>query len=167
MNIRIGHGYDVHRFSDEISPGARQVIALGGIEVPCEYSLLAHSDGDLLIHALCDAILGGLGAGDIGKHFPDTDEKYHNIDSTELLQQVIVMATLDNWQLVNADITVVAQAPRLAPYIDSMKDRLSDLMVVDRSCVNIKATTTEGLGFTGRKEGIACYAVVLLGKPDS
>ncbi len=163
MSIRIGHGYDVHRFSDEISVEGNSFIILGGIKIPHDRCLLAHSDGDVVIHALCDAILGALGAGDIGNHFPDTDERYSGINSAELLSLVMDMAEQDSWQLVNADVTVVAQAPKLSPYVDAMRENLSTLISVTKSCMNIKATTSEGLGFTGRHEGIATYAVVLLG----
>lgn len=164
MNIRIGHGYDVHRFSDEVSAENNSFLILAGIKIPHDRSLLAHSDGDVVTHALCDAILGALGSGDIGSHFPDTDERYRNIDSTELLRQVVDMTKNEGWQLINADMTVVAQTPKLSPYRDAMRERLSKLIFVDKTCMNIKATTTEGLGFAGRQEGIATYAVVLLGK---
>lgn len=163
-NLRIGHGYDVHKFSDEGSDSDNLKLRLGGVDIPYNRRLLAHSDGDVVIHSLCDAILGALGAGDIGKLFPDTDDRYKNIDSTELLEQVVALAQQNCWQLINVDMTVVAQAPKLAPFIDDMRDRLAGLLLVEKSAVNVKATTSEGLGFTGRLEGIASYAVALLGK---
>lgn len=162
MNIRIGHGYDVHKFSDDISAESNSHITLGGIKIPHERSLLAHSDGDVVIHALCDAILGGLGAGDIGSHFPDTDERYRNINSGELLRQVMALANESGWHLVNADITIVAQAPKLSPYREEMRKNLAKMVSVEESCMNIKATTSEGLGFAGRQEGVATYASILL-----
>jgi len=163
MNIRIGHGYDVHRFSAEVSAESNCYIVLGGTKIPHDRRLLAHSDGDVVIHALCDAILGGMGTGDIGSHFPDTDERYRNIDSGDLLSKVVEMARQNGLELINADITVVAQAPKLSPYRDAMREKLSNLISVDKTCINIKATTSEGLGFAGRQEGIATYAVILLG----
>jgi 2-C-methyl-D-erythritol 2,4-cyclodiphosphate synthase len=159
-SMRIGHGYDAHRF-DEGSV-ARPLI-LGAVTIPYERSLLAHSDGDLVVHALCDALLGAIGAGDIGQHFPDNDARYRGIDSTILLKQVMDMLVRDGWQVVNADMTIVAQAPKLAPYIPAMRTALAALLGTATHQVNIKATTTEGMGFVGRKEGIASYAVVLLG----
>lgn len=162
-DLRIGHGYDVHRFCDSFSPELAKPLVLAGVTVACERWLVAHSDGDVVIHALCDAMLGAIGAGDIGQHFPDTDAQYRDIDSAQLLQQVMAMAGKANWQVINADLTVVAQEPRLAAYIPAMRERLAKILQVSTDRLNIKATTTEGLGFVGRKEGIASYAVVLLG----
>ncbi|MDT8399792.1 MAG: 2-C-methyl-D-erythritol 2,4-cyclodiphosphate synthase [Pseudomonadales bacterium] len=169
MSFRIGSGYDVHRFSDvESSNGS---IRLAGIDIPYPFPLLAHSDGDVLIHALCDALLGSLALGDIGKHFPDTDARYRNISSMFLLQEVYALVGKAGWRLVNADMTVVAQMPRLAPYIDAMRRSLAGALTLAPELVSIKATTTEGLGFAGRKEGIAVYATVLVtrlaGQDDS
>jgi len=164
MDFRIGHGFDVHRFADSGDEQAAAGLILGGVQVPYERTLLAHSDGDVVIHALCDAILGAIGAGDIGQHFPDHDPRYANVDGSQLLNQVLEKARNSGWRPVNADLTVVAQAPKLAPHIPAMRDRLAKLLEVDRSCLNIKATTTEGLGFVGRREGIASHAVILLSK---
>ena len=155
-NIRIGHGYDVHRFCQGSG------IVLGGVRIPHGAGLKAHSDGDVLIHALCDAILGALGLGDIGRHFPDTDPANEDIDSRILLQCVVALAGQQGYRLGNADVTVVAQAPKLAPHIDTMRAILAGDLQADVEVVNVKATTTEGLGFAGREEGIAAHAVVLL-----
>ena len=154
--MRIGHGYDVHRFG----PGDK--LMLGGVEIPFEQSFVAHSDGDVLIHALCDALLGAAGLGDIGTHFPDSDQRYLNIDSRQLLCQVTSLLLENGYTLINADITIVAQAPKMAPYIEAMINNLAADTGVDRQQINIKATTTEGLGFSGREEGIEVYAVVLI-----
>lgn len=160
MQIRVGNGYDVHRFADQAkSDGA---IVLGGVSIPHSHTLLAHSDGDVLVHALCDALLGALALGDIGQHFPDTDARYRNISSLELLAHVCSLIDEQGWQLGNADMTVVAQAPKLAPHTSAMRNTLAQVCKVLVDCISIKATTTEGLGFTGRQEGIACYASVLL-----
>ena len=154
--MRIGHGYDVHRF------GPGHALVLGGVTIPHEHGLVAHSDGDVLIHAVCDALLGALGEGDIGRHFPDTDPANAGIDSRLLLRRVVELMHRAGWVLGNLDATVVAQAPRMAPYIDAMRDNLAADLAVTVSQVNVKATTTETLGFTGRREGIAVHAVVLL-----
>lgn len=156
MRMRIGQGYDAHRFET----GPRLV--LGGVEVPHDQGLKAHSDGDVLIHALCDALLGAAGLGDIGGHFPDSDPAYAGIDSRALLRQVIERLQVEGFAPANADMTIVAQRPRLAPYIDAMRDCLAADLQIERQRVNIKATTTEGMGFTGRGEGIAAMAAVLL-----
>ncbi len=156
MSMRIGQGFDVHAFAE-----GRNLI-IGGIEIEHHLGLAGHSDADVLIHALCDAMLGAAGLGDIGKHFPDSDPKYKGADSGELLKQVVKLVGEQNWQLENADLTVIAEAPKLAPYIDKMRDRLAVLLGVRPQQVNVKATTTEKLGFTGRGEGIAAQAVVLL-----
>lgn len=154
--MRIGQGYDVHRF------GAGDHITLGGVVIPYEHALQAHSDGDVLLHALCDALLGAMGLGDIGKHFPDTDPAFKNIDSRELLRRVFAQVTARGYQLANADMTIVAQAPRMAAHIDTMRSNIAADLSVAVSQINVKATTTEQLGFAGRKEGIEAQAVVLL-----
>jgi 2-C-methyl-D-erythritol 2,4-cyclodiphosphate synthase len=154
--MRIGHGYDVHRF------GEGDEIVMGGVRIPHQQGLIAHSDGDVLIHALCDALLGAIGAGDIGQHFPDTDPANADIDSRVLLQQVMALVNGGGWQLANLDTTIVAQAPRMAAHIGAMRENLAQDLGCDLSQVNVKATTTEKLGFAGRGEGIAAHAVVLL-----
>ena len=154
--MRIGHGYDAHRFER----GGRLV--LGGVTLEHSHGLAAHSDGDVVIHALCDALLGAGGLGDIGRHFPDSSPEFEGIDSRILLRDVMAKLAALGLSVGNADLTVVAQAPRLAPHIDAMAARIAADLRVDRSRVNVKATTTEGMGFAGRGEGIACYAVVLL-----
>lgn len=159
--LRIGHGYDAHRFAE---PQDNRPLVLGGINIPHDRGLLAHSDGDALIHALCDALLGALGKGDIGRHFPDNDDNYKNVDSGVLLKVVMDMVQADGWRLINADLTILAQAPRMAPYIENMRKRLADLLNADTDCVNVKASTTEGMGFVGRREGVETHAVVLLGR---
>lgn len=158
--MRIGHGFDVHRFSDSEREGDR--IVLGGVKIPHSHGLIAHSDGDVLLHALCDALLGAAGLGDIGKHFPDTDERYAGIDSRKLLRHVIGLLKDKGLVPVNIDSTIIAQAPKMAPHIDQMRQNISEDMGIDVALVNVKATTTEKLGYTGRKEGIAVHAVVLL-----
>ncbi|MES9816321.1 MAG: 2-C-methyl-D-erythritol 2,4-cyclodiphosphate synthase [Candidatus Thiodiazotropha sp.] len=157
--MRIGQGYDAHRFE----PGSRLV--LGGIEVPHDQGLKAHSDGDVLIHALCDALLGAAGLGDIGRHFPDDDPSYAGIDSRILLRRVMEQLHNKGLQVSNADMTIVAQEPKLAPYLDAMRDCLGRDLQLEGQRINIKATTTEGMGFTGRGEGIAALAIVLLEEP--
>ncbi|MES9991173.1 MAG: 2-C-methyl-D-erythritol 2,4-cyclodiphosphate synthase [Candidatus Thiodiazotropha sp.] len=154
--MRIGQGFDAHRFET----GSRLV--LGGVEVPHDQGLKAHSDGDVLIHALCDALLGAAGLGDIGRHFPDTDQAYAGIDSRVLLRQVIQQLQRNGFALANADMTIIAQRPKLAPHVEAMRNCLADDLQIEQQRVNIKATTTEGMGFTGRAEGIAAMAVVLL-----
>ncbi len=154
--LHIGHGYDVHAFA----PDRRLV--LGGVEIPYEYGLLGHSDADVIAHALADAILGACRAGDIGLLFPDTDPAYEGADSLKLLRQVISYVRDLGYELIDADCTVAAQAPKLTPYRDQMRQRLAEALGVDASCVGLKATTTEHLGFVGREEGIAAWAVVLM-----
>ena len=154
--MRIGQGYDVHAFGEGSS------LTIGGEVIPFDRTLVAHSDGDVLIHALMDAIIGALGLGDIGHHFPDTDPQYKGCSSRELLQQIHKLMIAKGYQLGNADITLVAEAPKMAPHLESMKDNLAQSLQCSSNQLNIKATTTEGLGFIGRGEGIACYAVVLL-----
>jgi 2-C-methyl-D-erythritol 2,4-cyclodiphosphate synthase len=154
--MRIGQGYDAHRF------GSGKPLVIGGVVVPHDQGLQAHSDGDVLIHALCDALLGAAGFGDIGRHFPDTDPAYAGIDSRALLRQVMVQIRENSLRLSNADMTIVAQRPKLAPYIESMRRCLAGDLQLQEQRINIKATTTEGMGFTGRGEGIAALATVLL-----
>ncbi len=156
--IRVGHGYDVHRFAE-----GRKLI-LGGVEIPYELGLSGHSDADVLIHALMDAMLGAAGLGDIGKHFPDTDDKYKGISSMLLLKEVKKLVEKEGYSLSNADITIVAQKPKLAPYIDQIKKNIALALCTDVSDINVKATTEEHLGFTGRLEGISSHAVVLISK---
>jgi 2-C-methyl-D-erythritol 2,4-cyclodiphosphate synthase len=154
--MRIGQGYDVHRFCGGES------IVLGGVTIPHSHGLEAHSDGDVLLHAICDALLGAAGLWDIGHHFPDTDDAFQNIDSRILLRRVIQDLYAQGWKVSNIDSTVVAQAPKLARFIPAMRDNLAADCAVSISAVNVKATTTESLGFAGRKEGIAAHAVALL-----
>lgn len=161
MQLRIGHGYDAHRFAE---PSDNRPLMLGGIEVPHDRGLLAHSDGDALIHALCDALLGAVALGDIGRHFPDTDQAYKNADSTVLLQRVLGLVKNLGWSVVNADMTILAQSPRMAPHINMMRSCLAALLEVELDAVNVKASTTEGMGFVGRKEGLETHAVVLLSR---
>lgn len=153
--MRVGHGYDVHRLV------SRRKLILGGVEIPHALGLDGHSDADVLTHALMDALLGAAGMGDIGLHFPDADEKYRGICSLKLLECVMTMLRREGWHVENADITVLAQRPKLRPYIPQMQETLERLLDAP---VNIKATTEERLGFTGREEGIACHAVCLLEK---
>lgn len=156
--MRIGHGYDVHK----LVYGRKLV--LGGVEIQHEKGLLGHSDADVLIHALMDAMLGAAGMGDIGLHFPDNDEKYKGISSVLLLKRVKELLSDKGYCLVNADITVIAQLPKLRPYIEQMTKTIADTLETDTESINIKATTEEGLGFTGSKEGISAHAVVLIEK---
>ena len=158
--LRIGHGFDVHAFADN-----RKCI-LGGVEVPSERGLLGHSDADVLVHALMDALLGALREGDIGKLFPDTDPAYEGADSIELLRHVAALVRERGYAIVDCDCTVAAQAPKLAPYREQMRANMVAAMQVDVDAVGVKATTTEKLGFVGRKEGIAAWAVALLQKND-
>jgi len=154
--IRIGHGYDVHALA------AGDGLILGGVTISCGYALIAHSDGDVLIHALCDALLGAMGAGDIGVLFPDADMINQNRDSREFLRHIKSQMDAGSYQLGNADVTILAQTPKMAPYISDMKELIASDLETGVSQVNIKATTTEKLGFVGREEGIAVHAVVLL-----
>jgi 2-C-methyl-D-erythritol 2,4-cyclodiphosphate synthase len=154
--IRIGHGYDVHPLV------AGRDLILGGVKIPHSKGLHGHSDADVLIHAICDACLGAAGLGDIGRHFPDTDPQYKNIDSRNLLRKVKEAIAKRGWKIVNVDSTVVAQAPRVAPYLPQMIQNIAADLGIAPENVNIKATTTEKLGFAGREEGIAAHAVVLL-----
>lgn len=162
--IRVGHGYDAHRFAEASVP--EKPLVLGGVTIPHDRCLLAHSDGDAVIHALCDAILGALGEGDIGHHFPDSDAALRNIDSGILLQKVAAIMVAGHWRVGNVDITILAQSPRMAPHIKAMRQRMASLLKISPEQVNVKASTTEEMGFVGRKEGIATYAVVLLYRDD-
>ena len=154
--MRIGHGYDAHPLKQG------RPLVLGGVTVPYQKGLDGHSDADVVIHALCDALLGATGLGDIGTYFPSTDESYKDIDSRLLLKQVLNYIRKSNFSIGNVDITILAQEPKLAEYIPAMKKNLADDLKTDKSLINIKATTTEGMGFIGRKEGISAHAVVLI-----
>ena len=154
--MRIGHGYDVHAFGDG------DHVVLGGVRIDCDRGLVAHSDGDVLIHALCDALLGAAGLGDIGRHFPDTDERFSGADSRDLLRAVVSQLQTAGWSVGNVDLTVIAQKPRLSEHVVAMQANLAQDLGVGQDCVNVKATTTERLGFVGREEGIASHAVALL-----
>lgn len=154
--LRIGHGFDTHR----LEPG--DGVTLGGVHVACPYRIVAHSDGDVLIHALCDALLGAIGGGDIGKLFPDSDPQYRGIDSRKLLEEVMRRVREQGYGVVNADLSLIAQAPRVAAHVPAMCQALASGLGVDASCVNVKATTNEGMDAIGRKEGLSAHAVVLL-----
>jgi 2-C-methyl-D-erythritol 2,4-cyclodiphosphate synthase len=158
--MRIGHGYDAHRFA------VNRKLILGGVDIPYEQGMLAHSDGDVVIHALIDALLGAAGMGDIGALFPDSSDTYKDIDSRILLRDVMAKLKEGGFSIGNADITIVAQAPKMKPYIEQMKALLAVDLEINETRLNIKATTTEGMGFVGRKEGIAAYAVALLKEID-
>ena len=157
--MRIGHGYDVHRF------GEGDFITLGGVRIPHKFGLIAHSDGDVLLHALSDALLGACALGDIGKHFPDTDPRFKGADSRALLRHVVALVHGKGYVIGNIDATIIAQAPKMAPHIEAMRGSIAEDLQVDLEQVNVKATTTEKLGFTGREEGIAVHAVALLVRP--
>lgn len=154
--MRIGHGYDVHRTDPD------RKLVLGGVSIDCNFGLAGHSDADVLIHAVCDALIGAMGLGDIGKHFPDTDDKYKGIYSMLLLEEVKEMLKKHSYSVSNIDATIVAQAPKLAPYIPMMKKNIASVLGISPSQVNVKATTEERLGFTGSGEGIAAHAVCLI-----
>ncbi|GEA62461.1 2-C-methyl-D-erythritol 2,4-cyclodiphosphate synthase [Vibrio comitans] len=154
--IRIGHGFDVHKF------GGEGPVIIGGVAVPYEQGLVAHSDGDVALHAVCDALLGAIAAGDIGHHFPDTDDKWKGANSRELLKDVYRRVQELGYVLGNLDVTIMAQAPKMAPHIQGMREAIAQDLQTELGNVNVKATTTERLGFTGRKEGIAVEAVVLI-----
>lgn len=154
--IRIGLGYDAHKFK------AGDYVVLGGVRIPHERGLAAHSDGDVALHALCDALLGAAALGDIGKHFPDTDPQYKGIDSRILLREVRTKLVVLDFRIINVDLTVIAQAPRLAGYIGGMRQAIADDLLIGIDFVSVKATTTEGMGFEGRGEGIAVQAIALL-----
>ncbi len=155
-DLRIGHGYDVHRFCND------RPLILGGVNIPHSQGLLGHSDADVLLHALMDAMLGALALGDIGKHFPDTDETFRGADSLELLKKTYELCRENGYLVHNADVTVIAQVPKLAPYIDEMRAIIARVLGRPVSFISIKATTTEKLGFEGRCEGISCHAVCLM-----
>ena len=157
-NFRIGHGYDVHKLVEN------RRLVIGGVDIPHTLGLLGHSDADVLLHAIMDAIIGALAEGDIGKHFPDTDEKYRGISSLKLLSYVYELMECRGYKIVNIDATVVAEKPKLRPYIEEMRENVAGALATDVSNVNIKATTEEHLGFTGRCEGISSHAVVLIEK---
>lgn len=154
--LKIGNGFDAHRF------GEGDHVILGGVKIPFDKGLEAHSDGDVVLHAICDAVLGALGKGDIGKHFPDTDTAFKNIDSRVLLRNVTKLMAQENFKINNLDVTIIAQAPKMSPYIDDMQFNIAEDLNAGVSSVNIKATTTEKMGFAGRGEGIAVMASVLL-----
>ena len=158
MEYRIGQGYDVHAIA------AGLPMWLGGVQIPSETGFVAHSDGDVAIHALCDALLGALALGDIGHLFPDTDERWKGVDSTELLAAVLDLPEYRGWHVVNADVTIALQAPKLAPHVDAMRERLSAVMGISPQRVSVKATTTERLGFVGRGEGCEVWAIVLIAR---
>ena len=154
--MRIGHGYDVHRLVEG------RKLYIGGVEIPHTLGLLGHSDADVLLHAVCDALLGAAALGDIGKHFPDSDERYLGIDSKILLRHCARLLTERGFCVCNVDCTVIAQRPKLAPYIETMRDVIADCIGIAKDCVNVKATTEERLGFSGREEGIAAHAVTII-----
>lgn len=156
MKFRVGHGYDVHKLVED-----RKLI-IGGVEIPHYKGLLGHSDADVLAHAICDALLGAAALGDIGKHFPDNDDRYKDVDSLVLLEKVCELIRNKGYEISNVDSTILAQAPKLRPYIDEMRSKLAKAMKLDIDELSVKATTEERLGFTGREEGIAAHAVVLL-----
>lgn len=156
--FRIGQGFDVHQLTEN------RPLIIGGVTIPHEKGLMGHSDADVLLHTVTDACLGAIGEGDIGKHFPDNDPAFKDADSSVLLQKVWELVKSRGYELVNADCTIIAQKPKMAPYIEQMKNRISQLLETTPDCINVKATTTEKLGFPGREEGIAAQAVVLLKK---
>jgi 2-C-methyl-D-erythritol 2,4-cyclodiphosphate synthase len=156
MNLRIGHGFDVHAFAE-----GRKLI-VGGVDIPHDRGLLGHSDADVLLHAICDALLGAAALGDIGRHFPDSDPRFKGIDSRNLLRHVAKLLDSGGWRIGNVDATIIAQAPRMASHIPLMRERIAEDLAVTVDRINVKATTTERLGFTGREEGIAAEAVCLI-----
>lgn len=154
--MRIGHGYDVHKFADD------RGLFIGGVKIPYEKGLLGHSDADVLLHAVCDALLGAAALGDIGKHFPDTSEEFKGINSRVLLQKTVSLLEEEGYKIGNIDATVIAQKPKMAPYILQMRENIANDCKIDIEAVNVKATTEEGLGFTGALEGISAHAVCIL-----
>lgn len=156
MDIRIGNGYDVHALAEGLP------LWLGGVKIESPVGCIAHSDGDVAIHSLCDALLGALALGDIGKHFPDSDERYKGIDSKILLRQCAYLLGEKGYSVCNVDCTVIAQKPKLAPYIEAMRECIASCIGIEKDCVNVKATTEEKLGFTGNEEGIAAHAVTII-----
>jgi len=157
--IRVGIGFDVHRFSD---PSENRPLILMGVHIPFDRGLSGHSDADVMIHALMDALLGAAALGDIGLHFPDTDPTYRGIDSTELLKRVMADIHSKGWQVANADVGLIGERPKIAPYVHSMKERIAPILDIQTNALNIKATTTEKLGFTGRGEGLAAQAIAMI-----
>lgn len=161
MNLRVGQGFDVHRFTEA---GRHRPLRLMGVEVPHDRGLEGHSDADVMLHALMDALLGAAGLGDIGQHFPDSEAAYRGADSAELLGRVMQALAARGWAVANADVTLVGEQPKLGPHRQAMRERIAPLLGLDPADLNVKATTTEGLGFTGRGEGLAAQAVVLLAR---
>ncbi len=160
MNFRVGHGYDVHRYA------AGRKLILGGVDIPFGKGLSGHSDADVVVHAIMDSLLGAAAMGDIGQHFPDTDEKYRGADSLKLLEHVADLLRLNGYEISNIDATIVAQAPKLRPYINAMRKNIAVAMKTDTSAVSVKATTEERLGFTGHLEGVAAHCVSLIYKAN-
>ncbi len=158
--MRIGHGYDVHKSVSD------RKLFLGGVEIESNSGLLGHSDADVLLHAICDALLGAAALGDIGKHFPDNDNKYKDISSLKLLKETVKLLSENGFEIINVDSTVIAQAPKLSPYIEKMRENISKTLGIEISRVSVKATTEEGLGFTGTKQGIAAHAVCLINEKE-
>jgi 2-C-methyl-D-erythritol 2,4-cyclodiphosphate synthase len=158
MMFRIGHGYDTHSFEEG------RPLVLGGVRIPSPFGMKAHSDGDVIIHAVCDALLGAMAMGDIGQHFPDSDSQFANADSRFFIHKIMQQVTAKSYKVNNIDITILAQIPKLLPYTKQMRENLATDLNIGIDDINIKATTTEKMGFIGRKEGIACYAVILLQK---
>ena len=154
--MRIGHGYDVHKFAEN------RDLVIGGVKIPYEKGLLGHSDADVILHAICDALLGAAALGDIGKHFPDTSDEFEGIDSRILLKKTVYLLKENGYKIGNIDATVIAQKPKMAPYIDKMRENIAGDCNIDIGCVNVKATTEEGLGFTGALEGVSAHAVCIL-----
>lgn len=161
--MRIGHGYDLHRY--DLKSGSTE-IHLGGVKVPYKHGVIAHSDGDVLIHALCDALLGAMALGDLGQHFPDSDSQWRDAEGANLLRRVAAMMSDSGWVLCNADLTLIAEAPRVGAYRDNMRGEIADALCVDIESISIKATTNEGCGAIGRGEALAAHAVVLLNRHD-
>jgi 2-C-methyl-D-erythritol 2,4-cyclodiphosphate synthase len=162
--IRIGHGFDVHALAETDAQGNPLALRLGGVTVPHSRGCVAHSDGDVVIHALCDALLGAVARGDIGLHFPDTAAEFRGIDSRELLRRTAAIIRSEGWEIGNVDCTVMLQAPKIRPYIEEMREELAAALGISVGAVSVKATTTERLGFVGREEGVAAEAVVLIKK---
>ena len=162
MNFRIGHGYDVHRLAEADGEGRKLVLRLGGVTIPHSKGCVAHSDGDAVIHALCDALLGAAALGDIGAHFPDTDGEFRGIDSRELLRRTVALIGEASWRVGNVDCTVLLQVPKIRPYIDHMRGEMAAALGIGVENVSVKATTTERLGFVGREEGVAAEVVALI-----
>jgi 2-C-methyl-D-erythritol 2,4-cyclodiphosphate synthase len=154
--FRIGHGYDVHCF------GEGEYIVLGGVRIPHHHGFVAHSDGDVLMHSLCDAMLGSIAAGDIGQHFPDTDDRYKDVGSSMFLEHAMQLIEEQGYMIANIDVSIIAQSPKLSPYIQQMRKKLGQLLSLQVNQINIKATTTERLGFTGREEGVAVHSVIMI-----